>query len=36
MGWTYEVGMVLISWVGPKVNGLDLGSGLGPYRLSLR
>ena len=21
--------MVLIGWVGPKVNGLDLGSGLG-------
>ena len=26
MGWTYEVGLVLIGWVGPKVNGLDLGS----------
>ena len=32
MGWTYEVdlvgfkevGLVLIGWVGPKVNGLDL------------
>ena len=24
---------VLISWVGLKVNGLDLGSGLGPNRL---
>ena len=22
-----------IGWVGPKVNGLDLGSGLGPNRL---
>ena len=27
------MGLVLISWVGPKVNGLDLGSGLGPNRL---
>ena len=27
--------LVLISWVGPKVNGLDLGSGLGPNKLSL-
>ena len=26
MGWTYEVGLVLIGWVEPKVNGLDLGS----------
>ena len=26
MGWTSEVGLVLIGWVGPKVNGLDLGS----------
>ena len=25
--------LVLIGWVGPKVNGLDLGSGLGPNRL---
>ena len=33
MGWTYEVGLVLIGWVGPKVNGLDLGSGLGPNSL---
>ena len=33
MGWTYEVGLVLIGWVGPKVNGLDLGSGLDPNRL---
>ena len=24
------MGLVLIVWVGPKVNGLDLGSGLGP------
>ena len=23
------MGLVLIGWVGPKVNGLDLGSGLG-------
>ena len=23
MGWTQEVGLVLIVWVGPKVNGLD-------------
>ena len=29
------MGLVLISWVGPKVNGLDLGSGFGPNRLSL-
>ena len=27
------MGLVLISWVGPKVNGLDLGSGLGTNRL---
>ena len=25
--------LVLIGWVGPKVNGLDLGSGLGLNRL---
>ena len=25
--------LVLISWVGPKVNGLDLGSGLRSNRL---
>ena len=25
--------LVLISWVGLKVNGLDLGSGLGPNKL---
>ena len=25
--------LVLIGWVGLKVNGLDLGSGLGPNRL---
>ena len=24
--------LVLIDWVGPKVNGLNLGSGLGPNR----
>ena len=35
MGWTYEVGLVLIGWVGLKVNRLDLGSGLGPNRLGL-
>ena len=33
MGWTLKVGLVLIGWVGPKVNGLDLGSGLGTNRL---
>ena len=27
------MGLVLISWVGPKVDGLDLGSGLDPKRL---
>ena len=27
------MGMILIGWIGPKVNGLDLGSGLGPNRL---
>ena len=27
------MGLILIDWVGPKVNGLDLGSGLGPNRL---
>ena len=27
------MGLVLINWVGPKVNGLDLGSGLGPNKL---
>ena len=27
------MGLVLIIWVWPKVNGLDLGSGLGPNRL---
>ena len=25
--------LVLIGWVGTKVNGLELGSGLGPNRL---
>ena len=29
------MGLILICWVGPKVNGLDLGSGSGPNRLSL-
>ena len=27
------MGSVLIGWVGPKINGLDLGSGLGPNKL---
>ena len=27
------MGLVLIGWVGPKINGLDLGSGFGPNRL---
>ena len=27
------MGLVLISWVKPKVNDLDLGSGLGPIKL---
>ena len=27
------MGLVLIRWVGPKVNGLDLESGLGPNKL---
>ena len=27
------MGLVLISWVGPKVNGLGLRSGIGPNRL---
>ena len=30
------MGLVIIGWVVPKVNGLDLGSGLGPNRLGLR
>ena len=25
--------LILIGWIGPKVNGLDIGSGLGPNRL---
>ena len=29
------MGLVLISWVGPKVNGFDLGSEFGPNKLSL-
>ena len=33
MCWTYEVGLVLIGWVGLKVNGLDLESRLGPNKL---
>ena len=27
------MGLVLTGWVGRKVNGLDLGSGLGPNQL---
>ena len=27
------MGLILAGWVGPKVNRLDLGSGLGPNRL---
>ena len=27
------MGLVLIGWVEPKVNGLDLGSGLGSNKL---
>ena len=27
------MGLILIGWIGPKVNGLDLGSGLGPNKL---
>ena len=27
------MGLVLTDWVGPKVNELDVGSGLGPNRL---
>ena len=27
------MGLILIGWVGPKVNWLDLGSGFGPNRL---
>ena len=30
------MGLVLIGWVGPKVNGLDLGSEFGPNRLIFR
>ena len=29
------MGLVLIGWVGPKVNGLDLGSGLRLMGLNL-
>ena len=29
------MGLILIDWVGPKVNGLDIGSRLGPNRLGL-
>ena len=31
MKWVF----VLIGWGGPKVNGLDLGSGLGPNLMGL-
>ena len=27
------MGLVIIGWLGLKVNGLDLGSGFGPNRL---
>ena len=27
------MGLILIGWIGPKVNVLDLGSGLDPNRL---
>ena len=27
------MGLILIGWVGPKVNGLDLGSGFSPNKL---
>ena len=30
------MGFVLIGWVEPKVNGLDLGSGLDPNKLGLK
>ena len=40
MDWTYKVDLIgfkqvgwSISWVGPKVNELNLGNGLGPNRL---
>ena len=33
MSWTYEVGLILIGWVGLKVNGLDLESGFSPNKL---
>ena len=29
------MGLVIIGWVGPKVNGLDLGNGLGPNLMGL-
>ena len=29
------MGLVLIGWVGPKVNGFDLRNELGPNRLDL-
>ena len=29
------MGLVIIIWVWPKVNGFDLGSGLGPNRLGI-
>ena len=27
------MGLIIICWIRPKVNGFDLGSGLGPNRL---
>ena len=29
------MGLVLIGWIWPKVDGLDLGSGIDPNRLGL-
>ena len=29
------MGLILKGWVGPKVNGLDIGSGLGPNLMDL-
>ena len=29
------MGLILIGWVGPKVNGLDLGNELGPNLMGL-
>ena len=32
MGWTQEMDLVLINWVGLKVSELDLGSEFGPNK----